>query len=701
MEAFLNPSSVVLIGVSRQSGVGAYNNLETMLRYGYQGRIYVVHPKVRSILGRDTHPTVRELPEVPDLAIISVGRDRVLPVFTECVQKGIGHVIIISQGFADADAAGKELQTEIVQTARAHGVRVMGPNTMGVLNAFAGFSTAFIDLPRDPAPPPLSLVAQSGVLQVGIESFTGRLGKAIDIGNGCDVHFVDLLRYLEQDPETEIIVLHMEGMNHGREFLRLADRISRKKPIVAFKTGRSEAGARAALSHTGSLVGEDPVFDAAFEKVGIIRVRDTVELRSVSKAFIHGLCMQGPNLAVVTATGACGIMTADACEAYGLRLAPFPESARSSLENPRIAWHHLSNPVDLWPLGMVSGSFTEMVERTCTLLFDSPNVHAVLVIAPVMASPLHENLHLRDTVIRIQEKNAHRKPLALWVYGDGAAEEARELDKIPGVACFSSLEEAVMGLSGTYRFHRFRKRPEIPWEEPHRGSQLPVLSSFEPPRTKEILLGEQAEELLDAYGISTAPSHTTLDADDAVRWAEKIGYPVVMKIVSPQWVHKTELGGVVTGLRDEKEIRNAFQSLRQRFFDTTPSGRLEGIQLQKQMEGKELLLGIKRDPQFGPVIIVGMGGIYTEVFRDVARGIAPLSPQEAENLLRSLRMFPLLQGVRGEPPVALDAVVKMMVRLSRLALDHPEIAELDLNPVFANDQDCSSADCRVVLDSVK
>ena len=362
MQLFFEPRSVVLIGTSRQTGPGAYNNLEMLLSYGYPGRIYLVHPKVPDIMGYKTYPRVADLPEVPDLAVISLGRERVVDTAVECAQHGIKRLVVISQGFADADARGAELQAELVRLAREHGVRVLGPNTMGVLNPFSGFTTAFIDVPRDPRPSPLTMVAQSGAFQVGASSFTGRLGKAIDVGNACDLDVVDVLEYLADDPDTRIIALHLEGIKRGRLFLATAARVARTKPIIALKTGRSLAGAKAAMSHTGSLVGEDAMVDLALAAAGIIRVRTLVELLAVSRAFLKFRPMAGPRLGVATATGAFGIIAADACEDHGLELAPFPEPLRD-LEEERIPWHKLGNPVDLWPLGMVTGSFTGVFKR--------------------------------------------------------------------------------------------------------------------------------------------------------------------------------------------------------------------------------------------------------------------------------------------------------------------------------------------------
>ncbi len=717
MESFLNPKSVLLVGVTRQTGVGAYNNLEMMLRYGYQGTISVVHPSASEIHGHRCYAAIAQVPDVPELAVVSVGRDRVLPVVQDCLLKGIKNLVIISQGFADADLKGRHLQEELVRMCRQAGVRVLGPNTMGILNAFDGFSTAFIDIPRDPDPPPLTLIAQSGVLQVGIESFTGRLGKAIDIGNGCDIHFVDALKYCAEDPQTHIIVLHMEGIRYGREFLNIAASISPQKPIIVLKTGRSHAGAHAALSHTGSLVGEDAVFEAAFQKAGILRVRSMLELRAVVKAFLHFRPMVGPNLAVLTATGACGIMTADACEDFGLQLAPFPEEARESLENPKIAWHHLNNPVDLWPLGMVSGSFTDVLEKAAKALVAQDDTHGILAIFPCMASPLHANLRFEKVLRRVQENNPHQKPLACWVYGDGALEESQILERIPGVACFSSIDEAVMGLAATYRFHQWsqkmkpaqiRPRTVVAVASEHGASPPSKTSKSE--RLEDaareskaslpqgVLLGNEALDWLRVHGIPAAPSKVTQNVEEAVSWAEEMGFPVVLKVVSPEWVHKSDQGGVITGLSDAEAVRRAFDQLVRRFQAASTKGKLKGLQVQRHLSGWELLLGVKRDPQFGPVIAVGMGGIYAEVFQDVRQAIAPLSVDEARSMMESLRLFPLLRGVRGQPSADLDTLTEVLKRLSQLAWDHPEIRELDINPMFVNSDGCCAVDCRIVAD---
>jgi acyl-CoA synthetase (NDP forming) len=692
MQLFFEPRSVVLIGTSRQTGPGAYNNLEMLLSYGYPRRIHLVHPKVPEILGFKTYPRVAALPEVPELAVISLGRERMVPAVRDCVEHGIKRLVIISQGFTDADDRGKDLQAEIVRIAQEHGARVVGPNTMGILNPFYGFTTAFIDVPRDPNPAPLTVVAQSGAFQVSAGSFVGRMGKAIDIGNAADVDVVDVLVYLENDPQTRIIVLHMEGIKRGRQFLNAATRIARSKPIIAIKTGRSVAGAQAAISHTGSLVGEEAIFDLALATAGVIRVRTTVEMLAVCQAFLNFQPMAGPRLGVVTATGAFGIIAADCCEDYGLELAPFPERLRK-MEEERVAWHKLHNPVDLWPLGMVTGSFSGVFQRALIGLLQDDQVDAALGLAPALVSPRHADLNIAAAVREIQKHNPRHKPLAILFYGDEAAvrSQARELVDEPDVACFGSMEEATMGLAATWRYQQFVRREVVDFTVPE-SAFCPVAVPSE-----GVLVGEAALEILRAYNFPLVPGVLTTSGVAAAAAAQEMGYPVVLKIISPEWLHKSDMGGVVLNIATAAELRHAYKDLEARFQERTPAGTLAGILVQKQVQGVEVLLGLKRDPQFGPVLVAGAGGIYTEVLKDVARALVPVTQKQCAAMLQTLKIFPILKGVRGQAGVNIAALVETMGKLSRLAVDYPEIQELDLNPVVVDLQGCWCVDCRIGL----
>jgi acetyltransferase len=566
---------------------------------------------------------------------------------------------------------------------------------MGILNAFSSFSTGFVDIAKDLNPPPLTMVAQSGVFQVGFESFTHRVGKAVDVGNGCDIDFVDVLEHLEEDPETRIIFIHMEGLKRGREFLSVAARVARVKPIIILKTGRSEAGAEAALSHTGSLAGEDAVIDGAFHTAGLIRVRNMVELKAVCQAFLSFGGIGGPRVGVVTATGACGIMTADACEDYGLELAPFPEAIRDGLENSRIAWHKLRNPVDIWPLGMVTGSFVDVLKRAVTGLLADADVDAVLCIAPAMASPMHRDLDMVTAAREINRRNLQRKPLALWLYGGDQAGRAAALESEDGVGCFDSIDEAIMGLSALWRRERFLREARAGQDRfPPLAAPASRPAALPP---GPVILGDEARPLLAAYGIPMVPARLTEEVEAAVSFARTEGYPVVLKIISSAWIHKSDQGGIRLDLRSEEDLRRAYDEMTAHFRAVTPSAVLDGILVQKQASGFELLAGVKRDPQLGPVIVAGMGGIYTEVFRDVARCVAPVCLPEVQGMLRSLRCWPILLGIRGQKGVNLATLENLLVSLSSLAMDYPEIQEMDLNPVLASPEGCWCVDSRLVV----
>lgn len=694
MRQIFSPRSVVLIGVSRQTGVGAYNGLEMMLRYGYRGRIFVVHPQAADILGYTPYRRVQDLPETPELAVIAVGRDRVPAVVADCLDVGIPWLIIITQGFADADAEGRQLQDRLVARARQQGARLVGPNTMGTLNVYDRFTTAFVDVSREHLPTPVSLIAQSGAPQVGAESFTGPLGQAIDIGNAADVGFVDALRYFEADPRTRVIAIHMEGLNRGRDFLEAASRINRTKPVIVFKTGSSEAGARAALSHTGSLVGQDEVFAAALQRAGITRVHGAQEMADTVQAFRKLPPLTGPRIGVVTASGALGIMTADALSREGLLLGELPTVLRETLEPQGPYWHKLHNPVDLWPIGMLTGDFLAGARLALTGLLADSGIDGAIAILPCLASELHRNIVPTPEFIRALELERLDKPLALALYGDYREELSRQLDQIPGVACLASVEAAARALRHLYDYHQACNGPREVWAAQEPGEPAPAPSL---PSAPGVLLGQEALDYLASRGLPVLSCHLTRSPDEAVAAAEALGYPVALKAVSPQWVHKSDRGGVLLRLDTPETVGQGFRQLEQAVARANPPARLEGVLVQPMLTGKEVLLGLKQDPTFGPVVVCGQGGVYAEVYQDVAQTLAPVTPAQARQLLARLTMWPLLTGYRGEPAVHLEALAQVLADLSQLARAAPAIRELDINPLTATPEGCWAVDARIVL----
>lgn len=695
MQKFFNPESVVMIGAPRNTGPGTYNGIETMLRYGYSGRLYPINPKADDICGLKAYPTVADVPEVADLALISVGRDHVIRALEQCIQAGIRHVIIISQGFSDADQHGRELQDRIVRLSRASGVLVVGPNTMGVLNNFRSFSTGFIDLAIPAKVPPVSLIAQTGLIQVASQNFAyGTWGKAIDIGNACDVDFVDLLEYFGSDPETRIIVLHMEGVLRGRAFLEIASRITLNKPIIVLKTGRSRAGAKAALSHTGSLVGEDEVNDTAFHRSGIIRVRNNLEMVVAIRSLLRFGELAGPKLGVITATGAAGIMAIDAAEDFGLAIADLPPGLADKLKHGKPDWIHAGNPLDIWPLGMIGRTYRKIYHLALSELLKSDDVDAVLSIIPDFRSPLHPDTEVFDAVRDARKEAGNSKPLAMWVYMSNAATEER-FEDVEGVACFASVDQAVQGLSYSRRYHQIRRRM-IPSQRCFSYDRHLIADLLHKGREEKALLGEDALRFLDIFGIPIARGVVARTWEEIEKAAMSLDYPLVLKVSGRDFLHKSDWGGVATNIPDLKRLRQTFLSMTDHVRLHHPQARIEGYQLQEQAVGKELLLGLKRDPNFGFIIACGLGGIYTEVFKDISREIVPIGKREAENMLTSLKIYPILKGIRGETGVDLESMLEALERLSFLAMEIPDLTELDINPLMADATGCKAVDARIL-----
>ena len=554
MRELFEPRSVVLVGVSRQTGVGAYNGLEMLLRYGYQGKIYVVHPKADVILGQKVYPRVRDLPEVPELAVIAVGRDLVPEVAEECFAKGIRWVIIITQGFADADTQGKKLQARLVAAARQYQARIIGPNTMGVLNAFTCFSTAFVDLVCPADPPPVSLVAQSGAPQVGAESFTGPLGKAVDLGNAADVGFAEVLEYFAQDPQTKVIALHIEGLINGRAFLDTAARVNRRKPLVIFKTGTSQAGAKAALSHTGSMVGQDQIFTAACARAGLTRIQSAADLKDTVQAFHKLPPMRGPRVGIATPSGALGIIALDALSHEGLVPGPLPESILQVVEPQGPYWHTLHNPVDLWPIGMLTGDFLKIVGQTLTGFLAAPDIDGVLCMLPALGSPLHRNVIATPGFFADLHLKRYDKPVVVAMYGNARDRIMEELRPVPGIACYCSVEQAAHALGQLYRHHQALSRPLESWEgwEPTADPASPATRT---------MLGQEALEFLADHEIPSVTGQLTHTLDEAIAAAAAFEYPVVLKVISAAYIHKADQGGVILNLKNEDELTAAFSRL--------------------------------------------------------------------------------------------------------------------------------------------
>lgn len=699
LRLFMEPESVALIGVPRSTET-AVNTVEFMLEYGYKGRIYPVNPSADTIVGVKAYPKVSAIPDKVDLAVISVPRKIVPGVVAECIENDIKAIIVVSQGFADADDEGKALQERVVALAREGGARVVGPNSMGTVNAHCRFSSAFVHLDPPKVSFPVGFAAQSGlVINLGVlGSQVGGfrlLGKAFDLGNTCDVDLADVLEYFEDDPETEVIALHMEGVNDGRRFLEVARRVTRKKPVIVLKSGRTEAGGRAVASHTGAMVGSDEVFQAAFEEAGIIRVRDLEEMEDLVKTFFRVPLPKGNRVGVNTLVGGIGVMAVDACSDYGLQMATLSPRTLDCLRPSFPDWFPPTNPVDIWPASYAK-PYREIYGEALDLLMEDPQVDAVVSIAWLPVLPRFEMMDVGEEMIAVAEKHSE-KPLLAFCYGPSQRQGIVKLEASGRIACFPSIERALRALGAMWRYSQYRQR------EPQEPSLLPA----SPARAQAILstaarmgrprLDAEGFDVLAAYGIQSPVSRVAGGEDEAVAATQAVGFPLVMKVLSPQISHKSDVGGVRLGIRSADEARSAYREIIDSVSKKAPGAAVDGVLVQHmEAGGQELILGLKRDPQFGPVAMFGSGGLYAEVMKDVAFGICPLTRERASAMVESTMAYRVLQGVRGAPR-DIDAVVDVLLRLSQLAMDLPQIREMDINPLLAMEKGCLAVDVRVLL----
>jgi len=443
MKNFMEPKSVALIGISRKSGPGSFNLMENMIGFGFSGKIFPVNPNTTEILGEKAYPNVRAVKEDIDLAVISTPRETTANILHDCVAAKVKAAVVVNQGFTDADSRGKEMQQEIAKIAKKDGIRILGPNTLGVVNNFNDFTTSFMPLTKERAP--VGLICQSGIHFVGTQILIGKIGKGIDLGNACDIGFYDALKYFGEDPDIKIIAIHMEGLNQGQEFLSLASRVVKEKPIVIHKSGSSKTGARAAMSHTGSIAGNYPLLKAALEQAGVTFLKESGQMPLAVKTLLNLPVMQGNRVAVITYSGGAGIMGSDGLEKYGLKVAPLSSKTIDSVAELSPDWMPLGNPLDIWPAVMIH-SAQKAYSVALKAVLNDPNVDGVICIA-IAPLPEFSFLDVSDSLNRVMEEFPSTKPVIAWTYGPNTKEIGRAYESQKRIMTFPTIEIATWALS--------------------------------------------------------------------------------------------------------------------------------------------------------------------------------------------------------------------------------------------------------------
>jgi acyl-CoA synthetase (NDP forming) len=454
MKHFMEPQSVAIIGISRRSGPGSYNLMENMINYGYPGKIFPINPYAKEILGIKAYANVKKVDQKIDLAIISLPRELVVKAVTECVEAGVKAIIVVTQGFADADEQGKALQREIVALARDNGARILGPNTLGVVNNFNSFTTSFMPLMRDKAP--VGLICQSGIFFVGSTNFSGPIGKGIDIGNACDIGFYEALEYLGDDPDIKIIAIHMEGLEQAREFVSLAAHLSKEKPIIVFKTGQSEVGAKAAASHSGTMAGHYRIYKASLQQAGIHLLDEDGQMNDAVKTLLHQPPMKGNRIAVITVTGAGGIIASDAFDKYGLKMASLSEKTTSTIAELSPEWMPLGNPLDIWP-AVMKHDLKSVYATALKAVLDDDNVDGVLCISIAPCLPAFDYLDVSESVNKVVLRE-NQKPVVAWLYGPDVKEIGKRFEKENKIMVYQTIEKAAWSLALLQERQKFLER---------------------------------------------------------------------------------------------------------------------------------------------------------------------------------------------------------------------------------------------------
>jgi acetyl coenzyme A synthetase (ADP forming)-like protein len=694
MRSFLTPESIAVIGASREGSSIGGQLFHNLLMAGFAGPVYPVNPKAEVLHGVPAYPTIEEIPGPVELAFIVVPAASVLEAAEECGRKGVRGLVVISAGFSEVGGEGVERQRGLVEICRTNGMRLIGPNCMGIVNTDVDvnlngtFATAY------PPPGRVGFLSQSGALGLAVMQHASDIGLGlssfVSVGNKADISGNDLVAHWDEDPRTDVMLLYLESFGNPRRFSRLARNIAKRKPIVVVKSGRSAAGQRAAASHTGALLAaSDVTVDALFRQSGVIRTNTLGEMFDVATLLANQPAPRGDRVAIVTNAGGLGILCADTCEANGLRIDSLSEATMARLREFLPGQASVGNPVD-----MIASATADDYGRAIRTVADDPDVDAMIVIY-IPPQIQFAAAILRAIADAVRDAGG-RIPIALTYMTSRDGNGADSADDSSRIPRFSFPEDAAIAMARACAYGRWRERPAgvVPVFEDVRADEAYAVLSRALAREADWLSDDEVERLLECYGIPLARSERVGTPEAAAAAAERIGGRVALKIVGPDIVHKTELGAVRLGLESAEEVGRAAEQMAARI---RPAGvEVSGFLVQEMVpDGVEMLVGVAHDRLFGPVVACGAGGTAAEVLRDVAVRITPITDLDAAEMVRSLKTYPLLTGFRGAPPADVEALERILLRMSALVEAHPSVAEMDCNPVIVLTGGARVVDARI------
>lgn len=697
LDSLLYPKSVAVIGASRSPGKVGYEVVANLINAGFTGEIVPVNPSAPEVLGVKCFPDLKSYGKKIDLGVIAVPTKAVRAAVEICAGAGAGAVVVITAGFRETGPEGEKLEREVADYCRSRGIRMMGPNCLGVINTANGLNASFAK--RHPRQGNVTVISQSGALVTAILDWASArhlgLAKMVSIGNKADLNENDFLRVFARDDQTRVIMGYLENITNGDEFIKVAEEAAQQKPVVILKVGATKAGMKAASSHTGSLAGADMAYGAAFSRSGVIRADTFEALFDYCSALAMQPLPKGDRVAIITNAGGPGIMAADAAEKAGLEVVELERQTATSLRGKLPPAASVGNPIDV-----LGDADPERYAMALNAAQDDDTVDAIIVILTpqAMTRPAETARALLATVKGI-------KPvLPVFMGGEDVMPSRAELTE-SGLPAYTSPERAVGALVAMSRYAQWRRRaPRVVTRFPVNRRRVERIISRHV-RVGETHIGEiHAKEILGAYGFSIPVGSVAVSAEHAMEVAERIGYPVAMKIASPDIIHKSDMGGVKLNLASAEMTRDAFDLMMIRIRRRMPEARIDGVYVEKMAQrGREVIIGMSRDPQFGPMLMFGLGGIFVEIMKDVTFHLAPVTAGEAMQMMRSTRSYKMLEGARGQAAVDLPSIAEGLQRISQLATDFPQVAELDINPFIVGQAGVEPvvADARMMLRPAK
>jgi len=678
---FFAPRSIAVVGASRDPGKVGHAVFANLLDGGFGGAVFPVNPSAPEILGHRSYPSLSAIPEPVDLAIVVVPARFGPDVIAECGTLHIPAAIVISAGYRETGPAGAALERELIAQAKAGNVRILGPNCLGLIATNTHLNASFA--PIMPSPGSISFLSQSGALGTAILDWAAGehigLANFVSLGNKADVSEVDLIRAWTDDPNTGVVVAYLEAITDGRAFVESVATLVRRVPFIALTAGSSDAGARAVSSHTGSLAGSKAAYDAAFRKAGAIPAHTVQALFDLAEGFARQPLPTKPGTVILTNAGGPAILATDACEEYGVTLATLEQETTEALRAVLPAAASVYNPVDI--LGDApAGRYAEAIR----IILADPNTHSLIVVLTPQAMTEPE-----ATALAIAEATKGTQITTLAVFmGDATVASAMQLLKESSIPGYAFPERAVATLGAMQHYRSYLDAPItecVRHDIDHSIVRAAIDHAHQARRT--FITESSAQRIAEACGIATPRAGLATDLASARALAGEIGYPVVLKIASPDILHKSDIGGIEIGLADGAAVEAAYERIIGRVLHRLPDAQIWGITVQQQLPpGREVIIGVNRDPNFGPILMFGLGGIYVEVLQDVTFRLCPVTPQEAREMISEIRAFGLLRGARGAAPADIDAIVDVICRVSTLAMEFPEINEMDINPLIVGDR---------------